>query len=487
MRKAYSNQKRLDCQTIGQVNLNLRCRDELIPILRALQFMYSQPNLRDEILRKVADDVNQQSSSEHGREGMDYWQILVLAAVRLGCNLNYDKLQDLAEQHRNLRQIMGIGDWDEQSTFSWRRIRDNVCQLKPETIDQISLSIAKAGHELVPDAPEKVRADSFVVDTNIHYPTESSLILDGVCKVIALCVLVSSELGLSGWRQHQQLLLKVRKIAREIQRISSRKGPRYKKRLKKQYRKLLKQSRYILHRAEELCETVESMDVSLEILGIIEQIKEYSKLTEQVRDTARRRVIQGESVPNSDKLFSIFEPHTQLYKRGKAGEPVQWGRLVLVCEDAAGFIVHHYVMPRDAQDSDITVSQSRVVQERLDNRVKEISFDRGFHSPENQTELPNVVPQACLPKPGVRQAAKQEATASIQFHQAKQRHPGIESTIGALQSGNGLARCRDRTELGLERYVALAVLGRNLHTLGKILIRQENETAEAAKTKRAAA
>ena len=123
----------------------------------------------------------------------------------------------------------------------------------------------------------------------------------------------------------------------------------------------------------------------------------------------------------------------------------------------------------------------------LENRVEEISFDRGFHSPENQRQLAELVAHVCLPKPGKKQAIEQAETASALFHQSKQRHPGVESAIGALQSGNGLVRCRDESEVGFERYFALAVLGRNIHALGKLLIAKEDESAPAAISKRAAA
>ena len=119
MRKAFSPQQRLDCRRISEVELNLNCRDEIIPILAGLQHIDSQPRLRDEL---VARDVNEHSRSDRGREGLDDWHMIVLAAIRLGCNLDYDKLQDLAEQHRTLRQIMGIGDWQKQIDFNWRRI-----------------------------------------------------------------------------------------------------------------------------------------------------------------------------------------------------------------------------------------------------------------------------------------------------------------------------------------------------------------------------
>ena len=131
-------------------------------------------------------------------------------------------------------------------------------------------------------------------------------------------------------------------------------------------------------------------------------------------------------------------------------------------------------MDRDAQDVDVPVEQSRALQLRLNNRIEEISFDGGFHSPENQTELAKIVPLVCLPKKGKHQAAKQDASATDEFRRARRRHSGVEAAIGALQAGNGLKRCRDKTEIGFERYLALGVFGRNLHTLGKLLIARED-------------
>ena len=488
MRKAFAKQTRLDCQRVTEVKLNLNCRDEIIPILRGLQHVYSQPQLRDEILALVAQDVNEHARDDRGRAGLDYWQIVVLAAVRLGCNLDYDKLQDLAEQHRALRQIMGIGDWQTNIDFNWRRIRDNVCLLKPATIAAVSHCLVAEAYQLRGDAVKKVRADSFVAETNIHYPTESSLIFDGVRKTVELCVKLCEDFDVAGWRQHEHLLKKVKQTVRQIGRISSRKGAKYRERLARQYRQLLARAAKILARATETCETLENeYGFDFAAAAQIAEIKVFIGRTAHVCGTARRRVIEGEKVPHSEKLFSIFEPHTQLYKRGKAGQPVQFGRLVLIYEDALGFICHHYVMPRDAQDQDVAVEQTRLLQERVGGRVEEVSFDRGFHSPENQTALAEIVKHPCLPKPGVKQAARQAAEASVTFHRARRRHSGVESAIGALQSGNGLARCRDGTEVGFERYVALAVLGRNLHALGKLLIAREGESPPAASSKRAAA
>jgi hypothetical protein len=477
----------LDCCPILKVQLNFNCRDEIIPILRTLQHIYSQRKLRDSILRAIAKDVNGTSDRKLGRKGLYYWEILVLAGVRLGCGLNYDALQDLAENHRALRYIMGIGDWEEDESFDWRRIHDNLTKISPETVEKINQLIVGEGHRLVPEASEGVRADSFVAETNIHYPTESSLIRDGLRKIFSLCAMMAAMVGHGGWRQHKHLYRKAKRLAGRIDRLAARKGPDSKRRREGLYRQLLELAGTILARAEELREaTGTGTSVDPEMLSLDGELKTFMERTMQVCDTARRRVLEGETVPNNEKLFSMFETHTQLYKRGKVAEPMQFGRLVLVYEDDAGFVVDYSILPRDAQDSDVVVPRTRMLQKRLGGRIRRASFDRGFHSPENQRELAEIVKDPCLPMPGAKQAAEQAREAGVEFRQSRRRHPGIESAIHALQTGNGLERCRDRSEQGFERYIGLGVLGRNLQVLGKILIAREAPWCQAAQSRRAA-
>jgi len=492
MRKAFDRQHRLDCPSVTKVRLNFSCRNETVPILRGLQHIYGRPELRDPILQAIARDVNGKSKATCGRTGLTYWEILVLAAARLGCGYNYDQLQDLAENHRALRQVMGIGGWEEEKKdkkkFGWRRIEDNLTLLCPETIDKINQSIIEEGHRLDPKSAETVRGDSFVAETNIHYPTDSTLIRDGLRKILGLAARLAERFGLEGWRQHKHLLRKVKKLVRKIERTASRKGSDYQERLQPLYRELLEGAGMILTRADTLRETVgKSGTCDAEVLAWDKDLETFLERTRQVCGTARRRVLEKETVPNDEKLFSIFETHTQLYKRGKAGQPVQFGRLVLVYEDGAGFITHYHILPRDKSDRDVVVEETRKVQKRHQGKIRRASFDRGFHSPENQEKLAKIIAHPCLPMPGAKQAVEQEKTASVEFRSARQSHPGIESAIGALQSGNGLERCRDRTEKGFERYIGLGVLGRNLHVLGKLLIAREMPTSQAAYSRRKSA
>jgi hypothetical protein len=219
----------------------------------------------------------------------------------------------------------------------------------------------------------------------------------------------------------------------------------------------------------------------------VKELLQYLDLTAQVCDTARRRVLEGESVPNEDKIFSMFEPHTELIKRGKQPVPIQYGHNVLVIENAAGFIIAYRVVEKGVLDQDLVVPVMKDLQKRFGGQIKSASFDRAFHTPENQKELAKIVATPCIASKGQAQGRQQQKEGTVAFRQARQHHPGIESAIGALMAGNGQKRCRDRSKRGYDRYVALGILGRNLHTLGKLLLAQDKADCQAAQSKRKSA
>jgi IS5 family transposase len=485
--------ERLDCPRISDVKLNLECRDEIVPILRALQHVYADAEVRGELLRVVGKDINPDTSRKEGRRGLSYWEITVLAATRLGCNLDYDKLQDLAENHRCLRQIMGIGDWEEEVDFDWRRLEDNLTKLRPATLKKINDLVVKAGHALDPKAIEAVRGDTFVVETNVHYPTESSLIGDGLRKILPLAAELAGAHGLDGWRQHEHLLQKVRKLVHAIGRTARAKNQGA-ERLKPGYRKLLALAENLLARARQLlAELAFVVPKPLSVLQLKQTVPpgpqkdllfHYVSLTAQVCVTARRRVLEGQTVANHEKIFSIFEPHTELIKRGKQPVEIQYGHNVLLVEDAAGFVVDYRVVDDGVLDQDLVVPVMRALQERMAGKIKSASFDRAFHTPQNQKDLGEIVSTPCIACKGQEKGRQQQKEGTVAFRKARQNHPGVESGIGALQSGNGLKRCRDKSKRGYERYVALGILGRNLQTLGKLLLARDQANCEAAKSER---
>jgi hypothetical protein len=285
-------------------------------------------------------------------------------------------------------------------------------------------------------------------------------------------------------------LKKAKKAARAIGRV--KKGKNFQKRLKAAYQEIFHIVDLVLPRTQRLLDAAlghlpneEGTDLpDFAATETFQQLIYWHSVTTHVYGTARRRILDGEQVSNPEKLFSLFEPDTELIKRGKVPQPIQFGHSVLVIEDAAGFICHYRVLPLGTDDREVMIPDMEQLQQRLKGRIRSASFDRGFHSPENQKKLAALLEHPCLPMPGPKQSLRQEEEASIEFRAARQRHSGIESAIHALQSGNGLDRCRDHSSIGFRRYVALGVMGRNIWVLGKLLIAREHPECSAAETRR---
>ena len=156
---------------IAEIEFDVFNRHELVPILMALQHLYvNRPQVLEEISTLIQADITGQPNPKLGCKGLSYWEILVLSALRLGANLDYDQLSDLASWHCQIRQMMGISVY-EQKRYPKSTVHDNLSSLSAATIEKISHLIVAEGHRLRPQAIEKVRSDSYVLKKNIHYPT----------------------------------------------------------------------------------------------------------------------------------------------------------------------------------------------------------------------------------------------------------------------------------------------------------------------------
>ena len=196
----------------------------------------------------------------------------------------------------------------------------------------------------------------------------------------------------------------------------------------------------------------------------------YLKHAERQADQIRRRVLAGEAIPHAEKVFSIFQPHTEWVAKGKAGVLVELGLKVCVVEDQHRFILHHQVMEK-ATDDQVAVPVTEQAKQRFPE-LDAISFDKGFHRPANQSALKEIVGLAVLPRKGKLAEAAKAAESEPAFARLRRRHSAVESAINAL-GHHGLDRCPDRGIVGFKRYVALAVVARNLQRLGAVLRGQE--------------
>lgn len=483
MRKAFDAQLKLEVPNLEHIEFNPASRHELEPILMALKHIYESPKTLQAILKPIAEDIGGHKNVARGCPGLDYWEILVLAAVRLGCNLDYDALADLATNHKKLRLILGRGDWDDGKRYPYNTVRDNLVKVRPQTYRTISNLIVAEGHRLKPQAIEKVRGDSVVVQTNIHYPTDANLILDGLRKTLSLSAQFGALFSVSTWQNWRTLLRPAKKLYRKIQKIAAnRKLSKVEKaeKFKMPYQKLIVEVTEITQKALKFKKNLKLKDLpdkaaKRRAKKLKAELKYFIDATRYVAWLAERRVIQGETIAHNEKIFSLFEPHTQLINRGKFPFPIEFGHPVFFVEDQIGFIVDYQVMKNGLTDEKVSVPLLKNLQKRHNNKIKVASLDRASWTPDNFKELKKVFDVVCLPKKGYRTGEAKLRERASAFRQARRWHPGIESAIHALVFGNGLVVCRDKGETGYDRYVALGVLGRNLHTLGKILFHQARD------------
>jgi IS5 family transposase len=486
MRIVHDPQAKLGLANIADLVFDPKSRDDIDKLLRGLQHLYTTPDLRERVFALLAEVLPAQANgpgkaSPHtGRPGMPQWNILVLGVLRLGLDADYDRLHNLANQHKNIRQMLGHGDWDDQSDYELQTLKDNLRLFRPELLDRINQAVVGAGHAaLKPDASPALagRCDSFVVETDVEYPTDTGLLYEAVRKAIETAAELSTERGLPGWRQGSHLLRQLKKLRTRLQRLK-RSTAKDEKQRQAREEAIRQACRDYLDRAEALLQRLRATRQALAELPAIPlgiaKLDEFLKHAARQIDQVRRRVLEGEPIPHEEKVFSIFQPHTEWISKGKAGVPVELGLKVCVVEDQHGFILHHHVMEKTT-DEQIAVQMAEDTRRRFPG-LDAMSYDKGFHSPANQEALKKHLRLVVLPRKGRLSAESQRLESEAEFVRLRRRHSGVESAIHGLESG-GLDRCPDHGIDGFKRYVALAVVARNLHRLGAVLREQEREKA----------
>ena len=481
MRTVIDAQTRFGQVDIADIKLDPKSRDDIPQLLRGLQHIYTEPELRKSvfaILEEVLPDrvgAEGKASPDTGRPGMAQWTILVLGVLRLGLNTDYDRIQELANQHATIRQMLGHGDWSDPSRYELQTIKDNLRLFTPEILGRISREVVRAGHKALKKSPQEglnARCDSFVVETDVEFPTDTNLLYEAVRKALGLCAELSGAHKLPGWRQDAHLLRKLKKAHRRIQRLKHSTSKDEQKRqareeeIKQAHRGYLDLAGSLLGRMRGTRQELANLPaVPLRLASLDDYLKHAGRQVDQVR----RRVLEGEAIPHAEKILSIFEPHTEWVSKGKAGVPVELGLKVCVVEDQHGFILHHQVMEK-ATDDQVAVPITEQTKERFPS-LASMSFDKGFHSPANQAGLKEIVAQVVLPRKGKLSAAAKAIESEPEFFRLRRKHSAVESAINALES-HGLDRCPDHGIDGFKRYVALAVVARNVQHLGAVLREQ---------------
>ncbi len=488
MRKVIELQMKIAEVGIEYIEFDLRSRDEITKLLIGIQSLYRNRVIRNAAFEVLQELMPKDVDANNGRKGMDFWKIFVLGMLKLNSDIDYDKLHELANNHKNLRLMLGHGIFDWDSRYALQTIRDNVALFTPELLDKLNQIFLGYGHSIVgKNAEEGLRAscDSTVTETDVHYPTDINLLWDAMRKVIILIWTLCDNLGLKGWRKGNDNLKKVKKAFRRAQALRGSTSKDDKKKSQKEELIIYAHMIY-LEFAESLIVKARQTLLSIRSDSIVSQLKieeiwRYIGHAERQIDQIRRRVIEGQTIAHHEKVFSIFEEHTEWISKGKAGVPVELGLRVCIIKDQFGFILHHRVMLNETDDK-VAVSIIQETKQRFED-LRSCSFDKGFHSPTNQEELAKLLDRVVLPRKGKLSAINKEVENSEEFRQARRKHSAVESSINALKN-HGLELCRDNGLHGFKRYVAMSVVARNIQIIGHIIQQRELQRLERLERKR---
>ena len=484
MRVIQNEQMTVGEVDISKIHFDPKSRDDIPKILKGLQHLYTNVPLRTAIFQLLESQIAPKVSKSNGRPGMALWTILVCGVIRLDLNCDYDRLHELVNQHISIREMLGHGAFGDVR-YHFQTLKDNVSLLTPELLDQINVLVVNGGHVLVKKKDGEAlrgRCDSFVVETDVHFPTDINLLLDAMRKVITLTAQWCKVRNLSDWRQSAYNINQLKRLQRTAQNKKRSKAKSPEQVQKNEALIIEAHQRYL-----EVCQR--DLDKARQTLALIEQqgltgpiemamkIEIEGFMVHAVRqiDQIKRRVIDDEVIPHDEKVFSIFETHTEWISKGKAGVPVELGVKVCILEDQHQFILHHQVMQKQTDDQ-VTLDMVAQAQKRFPG-LSVCSFDKGFHSPANQSALKEKLELAALPRKGKLSQVAQAAEQAPSFVKARRAHSAVESAINALEV-HGLDRCPDHGVSGFKRYVALAVLTRNIHRIGAILWQQEQQRAQ---------
>ena len=217
---------------IADIVIDVTSRDDIPMILLGLQHIYTNEPLRKVIFKileevipfKEADDTADLVAvdANKGRPGMDQWCILVLGTLRLGLGADYDRIQELANQHRTLRMMLGHGLFTTDKDYRLQTLKDNLTLFTPEIMARINVEVIRAGYQLLDlDIHNLIRGrcDSFVLKTDVHFPTDINLLYDAIRVLIRDCVYWSKDYALPEWRQHRYNLRQFKTLYRKIQKL----------------------------------------------------------------------------------------------------------------------------------------------------------------------------------------------------------------------------------------------------------------------------
>ena len=391
------------------------------------------------LVEQVRQDLTRGLKNPHtGRSGITPSQALRSLVLMRIKNWDYRELSERINDGYTLR---GFTDFDSHRVPKHDAFNRAFNRLTPATMQAINRAVVQSAVQLGLEDGKRLRVDTTVVETDIHYPTDSTLLWDTVRTVTRLVDKLHAQLprGVQGFTNRTR---SARRRMQEIERMSA--TERHTQQEPK-YRELLRITGQVLESARQVVQKaakVKGVDVVGRVMidQLRQQITAYCGLGVKVIDQTRRRVIEGEKVPPDEKVYSIFEPHTDVIKRGKERKPVEFGHKVFLAESYRGLVTDYLVLEGNPADTThVKISLDRH-QQLFDHPPEWYAGDRGFSSADNEEHCQQAgVSRVCLPQRGGHKTAEREAfERSPAFKKGQRFRAGIEGRISVLFRGRGM-------------------------------------------------
>jgi len=393
-------------------------------------------------------------------------RLLLLKHIR---NWSYDVLEREVRANLVYRAFTRIGDEKVPDAKTLARLGQLI---GPKVIEQLHQRVVELAQERGVTRGRKLRVDTTVVETNIHYPTDSSLLGDGTRVLTRTMKKIESKSG--------GLKSKVRDRMRSIRKrvlaiaLSTRLlGPAGEERRKRQYRELLSLTRKVMNQAQRvLAEVKQAPRRRTPVKGLAQSLETMVGRVRQVVKQTRIRIFAGDT-KSPGKIASVFEPHTEIIRKGKASKPSEFGKLVKIQEAENQIVTHFEVYAERPADSTLLLSSVRVHQQRLGRIPRLVAADAGFYSQENE-RAGQALGVRWMSVPNKKTTSSERKLLQHQrwFRKGQKWRTGSEGRISVLKRRHGLRRCFYPGLDGMRRWVGLGVIADNFIQMGCYLARQ---------------
>ena len=417
-------------------------------------------------------------SRSRGRPGTPAETVLRLLILKHVRNWSYEVLEREVRANLVYRDFtrVGAGKMPDAKTMGrWGTA------LKPQVLKQVHERMVRIARDKGVIAGRRMRVDTTVVETDIHHPTDSTLLGDGVRVLTRTMRKITKIAGVVGTKlRDRSRSVKFRLL--EIGRVARAKGPINQDKLKQRYRQLLNATSRVVGQAKRFSEEIaqgvkRAKDVlkQLALEGLRQELDAMTSRVRQVMKQTRARIFRG-NTRSEGKLLSLFEPSTEVIRKGKAGKPNEFGKMVKLQEAENQIITDYEVYAQRPYDSDLLIAAIETHQTLLGRVPHLLAADAAFYSTRNEAAAKTKgVKRVCIPNRATKSVERKREQKKRWFRNGQKWRTGSEGRISVVKRRHGLNRCRYKDYVGMNRWVGLGVIADNVVNLGRAMEKQASD------------